>query len=119
MGDGMVKIRGGRGWRYVNPLTGRVKFPGPNDGPVYKCGKNEQCVSPSKYCTKCVGKNSTKDSFDKYLADYVDAESTADVSSLSLDDSAAAKMPKSKDSANTKKKCSEDCVVVRLWCVCC
>ena len=46
-GDGMILVRGGRGWRSVHPITGRTCFPGPDDGPICICGKGEICTQES------------------------------------------------------------------------
>lgn len=57
--DGMVLVRGGRGWKKVHPVTGRTCWPGPNDGSMCKCGVGEICQQKSrfykgKFCRKCV-----------------------------------------------------------------
>lgn len=117
--DGMVQVRGGRGWRYVNPITGRAKFPGPTDSPVYTCGKNEQCASPSRYCSKCVGKDTTQDSFDSYLENFVDAKPNTDVSSedasVTSSIAAAPKLLKKKGSDNTKTT-GTHISKIAMWC---
>ena len=54
-GDGMILVRGGRGWRSVHPITGRTCFPGPDDGPICLCGKGEICTQ-ERYIGCATGK---------------------------------------------------------------